>query len=259
MPCHSYGYEIALSILFHASSLLISDDLDPLREFLANSLAGMALDDETLRSGLIGLYGPASPLGWKTEEGYCHITVDSLMLCVRGLQALIDEDIDSSRATLRAWLPLPAELLRIAEYEMQWLAASGASHPALVCARLHGERLGDWAVTVEVAEGVLRIEQFNPRLRTEALRLLGRAKAALGDRAAACEASELAASEASGAKYLWLEMLSLRDLLKWSEAREVESMKVRLRAVAGKTAASATQLAGVLGEGVLLESSRLVL
>ena len=251
MPCHSYGYEIALSILFHASSLLISDDLDPLREFLANSLAGMALDDETLRSGLIGLYGPASPLGWKTEEGYCHITVDSLMLCVRGLQALVDEDIDSSRATLRAWLPLPAELLRIAEYEMQWLAASGASHPALVCARLHGERLGDWAVTVEVAEGVLRIEQFNPRLRTEALRLLGRARAALGDRAAACTAAERAAAEAAGAKYVWLEMLSLCDLLKWCEAGEADGVRARLRAMVSRMTATREELAGVLGEDVL--------
>ena len=128
-----------------------------------------------------------------------------------------------------------------------------------MCARLHGERLGDWAVTVEVAEGVLRIEQFNPLLRTEALRLLGRAKAALGDRAAACEVAERAAAEAEGAKYVWLEMLALRDLLKWSEAGEAENVKVRLRAVAGKTAASAKDLTGVLGEGVLAESPQLVL
>ena len=36
-----------------------------------------------------------------------------------------------------------------------------------------GERLGDWAVAVEVAESVLSIERFNPLLRTEAHRLLG--------------------------------------------------------------------------------------
>ena len=239
--------------------MLISDDLDALREFLANSLTGMALDDETLRTGLIGLYGPASPFGWKTEEGYCHVTVESLMLAIRGLKALVDEDTDVSRAALRTWLPLPAELLRIAEYEMVWLVFSGASHPALVCARLHGERLDDWALTVEVAEGVLRIEQFNPMVRTEALRLLGRAKAALGDCVAACEAAERAATEAAGAKYVWLEMLALRDLLKWSKAGEAESVKMRLRAVAGKTAASAKELIEVLGEGVLVESTRLAL
>ena len=40
---------------------------------------------------------------------------------------------------------------------------------------------------MEVAEGVLRIEAFNPLLRTEAWRLLGRARAELGERAAAWE------------------------------------------------------------------------
>ena len=33
---------------------------------------------------------------------------------------------------------------------------------------LRGERLGEWEAVVEVAKGVLDIEQFNPMLRTEA-------------------------------------------------------------------------------------------
>ena len=53
-------------------------------------------------------------------------------------------------------------------------------HPALLCARLHGERLGDWAAAAEVAEGVLATEAFNPVVRTEALRLLARAGGAGG-------------------------------------------------------------------------------
>ena len=83
---------------------------------------------------------------------------------------------------LRRWGHYPpAELLRIAEYHTAWRAHSyGAQHPSLLCARLGGERLGDWAAAVEVAEGVLAIEAFNPLLRTEALRLLGRAHDALG-------------------------------------------------------------------------------
>ena len=243
---------MAVSVYVHANVMLLAGDLDALQEFLANSLAGMALDDATLRSsGLIGLYGPGSPFGWKTEEGYCHATIESWMLAVSGLKALVDEDTDSSRATLRAWLPLPAELLRITEYETVWLVASGASHPALVCARLHGERLGNWAITAQVAQGVLSIEEFNPLLRTEAHRLLGRAKAELGECAAACTAAERAAAEAAGAKYVWLEMLSLCDLLKWCEAGEADGVRARLRAVVSRMTATREELAGVLGEDVL--------
>ena len=86
---------------------------------------------------------------------------------------------DASRAALRAWLPPPAELLRIAENECAWRAHACAVHPALLCARLHGEWLGAWAAAAEVAEGVLATEAFNPVVRTEALRLLGRARAAI--------------------------------------------------------------------------------
>jgi len=130
-------------------------------------------------------------------------------------------------------------------------AAEGAQKPALLCARLHGERLGDWKVAVEVAEGLLHMEQFHPLLRAEAYRLLGRAKAELGERAAACEAAECAAAEAARAKYVWLEMLSLRDLLKWSEVAEAAGVRERLRSVAEQMVASSAELTEVFGEGVL--------
>jgi hypothetical protein len=157
--------------------------------------------------------------------------LDTFLLIMRGLAALLQEDSsDASRAALREWLPPLAELLRIAELECSWRAmgcGSGA-HPALLCARLHSERLGGWEAAAEVAEGVLRLEQFNPLLRTEACRLLGCAHAALGQRAAACEAAERAVAEAGKARYAWLvEMVSLADLLRWSQTSEAEGVRSR--------------------------------
>ena len=122
----------------------------------------------------------------------------------------------------------------------------GANHPALLCARLYGERLGDWTVTVEVAEGMLAIELFHPLLRTEALRLLGCAHMALGAHAAACDAAERAVKEAAKAKYAWLEMLALADLLKWCTADDAVCVRARLRDVVKTLAASKEELVGVL-------------
>ena len=143
-------------------------------------------------------------------------------------------------------------MLRITEYECAWRCHTiGANHPALLCARLHGERLGRWEDTAEVAEGVLRIEEFNPLLRTEAHRLLGRARAELGQRAAACEAAEQAVAEAAKARYVFLEVLSLRDLVRWCEAGAAEGVRSRLRAATGRMTATAEEVAAVLGERVL--------
>ena len=97
----------------------------------------------------------------------------------------------------------------------------------------------------------LRIEEFHPLLRTEACRLLGRAHHALGSRAAACEAAEKAVAAAAKAKYIWLEMMGLRDLLSWCGAGEAEAVRSRLQAVARRLAASKEELIGVLGESVL--------
>jgi hypothetical protein len=233
-------------------ALLAAGERDMLRELLSHSLFGAALDDEAVRGGVAsfskGLYG------WSTSDGHCCSTLDTTLLVVRGLSALLEEESsDASRAALREWLPPPAELLRIAELECVWRACGcGSAHPALLCARLHGERLGGLEAAAEVAEGVLRIEQFNPLLRTEAYRLLGGAHATLGQRAAACEAAERAVAEAAKARYTWLEMVSVADLLRWSGASEVEKVRSRLRAVAGRLDASADEeLVGVVGEGVL--------
>ena len=90
-------------------------------------------------------------------------------------------------------------------------------------------------------------EAFHPLLRTESQRLLGRAQAALGDHAAACEAAERAAEEAARSRYVWLEMLSLRDLLEWSEADAAEGVRARLSGAVARIAASAEELEAALG------------
>ena len=254
LPCRRYSAETLVVVLVQAASLLLVDDFDTLRELITNSLAGGALDDEALRAGFSAFW--QGPFGWKTEEGYCALTFESSMLLIRGLAALVEEDTEISRTSLRAWLPPTAELLRIIEYEVTTMSIGvGANHPALLCARLHGERLGDWKAAAEVAENFLRVEQFHPLQRTETLRLLGRAKAALGERTVACEVAERAVAEAAGAKYVWLEMLSLRDLLRWCEVSEAEGVRARLRDVARRLATSGEELTGLLGNanGVLYE------
>ena len=225
---------MVLPVYFVCSALLAAGELDALRELMTNSITGAALTDDVMRAATARFWagGFAS---WKTEDGHCYSTFGTWLLVLRGLAALLDDDNDASSAALYEWLPPPAELLRITEYECVWRAHSiGASHPALLCARLHGERLGDWKAAEEVAHGVLAIEEFNPLLRTEALRLLGRARAELGERAASCEAADDAAAEAAGAKYAWLELMSLRDLLRWCDAGDATDVRRRLDAVAGR-------------------------
>ena len=43
----------------------------------------------------------------------------------------------------------------------------------------------------------------------------------------------------------------MRDLLRWSEAGAADGVRSRLSGVAGRMAATAEEVAGVLGEGVL--------
>ena len=88
-------------------------------------------------------------------------------------------------------------------------------------------------------------------LRLEALRLLGRAHAALGAQAAACEAAEHAVAEAAKVGYVWFHVLALADLLTWCATAETEDVRSRLRSVAERMVASSEELKGVLGEGVI--------
>ena len=103
-------------------ALLLTDELDTLREYMAKSLFGAALDDEAVRTGLAAFFSGVH--GWKTDEGYCYMMQDSMLrLLPRCVMALLEKDTEESRAALRAWLPPAAELMRIAEHELAWLNA----------------------------------------------------------------------------------------------------------------------------------------
>mgnify|MGYP007071527542 CR=1 FL=1 len=62
--------------------------------------------------------------------------------------------------------------------------------------------------------------------------------------------SAVAVAEAAGVKYVWLEMLSLRDLLEWSEVEAAKGVRLRLGGVLRRVAATARSwsLAGRLRE-----------
>ena len=189
---------------------------------------------------------------WRSERGERYASMEAYELMLRAMQALPEEqDTDEKRAALRAWLPPPSALLSMAELECTWRAEASA-HPVLLAALLYGERLGEWSITAEVVAAVLRFEPFAPLLRTEAFRLLGRAHAALGDRAAACEHAESAAYEAAKAGYRWLEMLALRDLcLAWDEGSDKAAAATRLRGVVAQLVTAPDELAVVLGKELL--------
>ena len=80
---------------------------------------------------------------------------------------------------------------------------------------------------------------------------MGRAQAALRRGAAACEAAESAAAEAAGARYEWLEMLCLRDLLRWSDEASAAGVTARLRRVLHQLSASEEELVAALHESVI--------
>ena len=253
MPLASrrYAIEVVQVIIGgFPGALLAAGDLDGLRDLLEHSLPGAALDDNVARAAVAAFF--AGGFGaWKTDDGHCFSTLDTWLLTVRGLAALVEENTDARRAVLREWLPPPAECLRIAEHECGWRAyPTGAAHPALLFARLRGERLGEWAAAAEVAEGVLAIEVFNPVLRTEASRLLGCALAEGGDWAGAHEAAERAAAEAACARYAWLEALSLRDALRWCAPADEVGVRGRLRSAVGRLAASAEEVERECWEGL---------
>ena len=174
---------------------------------------------------------------------------------MRGVAAMLEEEeTDASREALREWLPPLEELRRIANLQDAYRAHGyNMVHPALLCARLHGERLGDWAPSVEVATLLVELEPFNPYLRTEALRLLSKAKLALGEHDAACDAAERAAADAANAQIWWIEMLSLRDLIRCRRLAggakdKEEEARSRLLKATSRLRATRKELATVLGE-----------
>jgi hypothetical protein len=101
-----------------------------------------------------------------------------------------------------------------------------------------------------VASKLLEVEEFNPLCRVEAGRLLCRARASLGRREGACEAASRAADEAARTGCRWLEMLSLRDWVRYGGDGVDGSVWSRLEGVMGQMVASNEELMSVLGEDV---------
>ena len=76
------------------------------------------------------------------------------------------------------------------------------------------------------------------------------ALSAAGAAAAAAVATAGKAAEAGTAKYVWLELLSLRDVLRWCEVSRAEGVQARLAASAGRVAASAVELENLAQVGL---------
>jgi hypothetical protein len=189
------------------------------------------LTDEDVRTGISAMFDTMPLLKWKQEDGYKHSSLESIMLAARSISAMLDMDTEANRDALREWLPPPEVILRITEKETMWAAHCGASHPALLCARLYGERLGRWEAARDLAAGLLCNEDFQPLMRTEAYRQMGCALAALQDSAAANQAAWDALAEAKKGGYVWLQMLSLHDVLRCCGQADEADARSQLDAV----------------------------
>ena len=103
---------------------------------------------------------------------------------------------EERQAALRAWLPPAAELVRICQDENECAWRANNLGGALLCAKLHGDRLGDWAAAAEVCEGLLAItgehgiEQSDQVVYVEVCKLLEVAEAELESEAAAARVAE---------------------------------------------------------------------
>jgi hypothetical protein len=145
-----YAYEAVCAVYFLVPALLYAGETATLSEFMAHSLTGSALHDADIREGIKSWFQGAFA-GWRTDDGYSLSTYDTWMLLVRAVAALLEDTTEASRAALRDWLPPPAALLHIAEYECGWRGHTlGGVMMPLLLAKLHGERLGDWAAAIQV-------------------------------------------------------------------------------------------------------------
>ena len=173
-----------------------------------------------------------APFVFEHPEGQCFCRTESLMLHTRALLTLADDEVDSD--ALRAWLPRPDALIHIAQHERMWsFYVSGSAHPAMLGATLYATRLGSWDDAETTVNGILSIPQMcmNPLTRIEALRLLARCRGTRDDAAGACEALESAVKESQTCGYVWMEMMSLRDMLGWVGDGEKASVRARIDAV----------------------------
>ena len=229
--------------------LLAAGEMGLLKDYLANSFVGLALTCADVSRAMSGFFEKNS---WKSETGHVHSTLASWMLMMQALEAMtLPEDAEPSRTALRTWLPPLPELLSILEFQTAFRSqAFGSCHPSLLCATLHGDRLGAWDVAEAVASRLLEVEEFNPLCRIESGRLLSRARSALGRHADARAAALCAANEAARTGCRWLEVLALRDGLRYGGGDGNDVWWSRLEAVVGRLAASSKEVLSALGEDV---------
>ena len=147
---------------------------------------------------------------WKTEDGHCYSTTDSLVLRARAIEALVDEGAVDA-AALRSWLPTVDELIFIAEHESIFsLQLHGAAHPTLTCATLYATKLGEVEVAIRIAEAILAMSplRMQPLIRIEAWRLLARC---YDEVAAKGQALDRAIEESRQVGYVFMERMCAAD------------------------------------------------
>ena len=110
------------------------------------------------------------------------------------------------------WLPSVEELLKLAEIERAWdVFTCGRQHPSLACACVYA-KLKQTAAAQEIAQGLLDMPLRQQLTRYECYMLLARCSVDTEDYEAARLHLNSAAREASGAGYLYLELLATREL-----------------------------------------------
>jgi hypothetical protein len=193
------------------------------------------------------------PSSYTSESTYLVVSLWIGKLMPRALAAVLDESSTDADA-LRAWLPRPDELIRLAHTELVCgFYPSGAAHPALLCATLYADRLGDADAAAKIVEqGVLAVQGLgtaahrggmNPLTRIEAWRLLARCRGLRGDGAGALEALECALSESQAVEFVWMELKSLEDMLRWTDGDVAATRRVNERLAKAKAACSSPLVA----------------
>ena len=230
-----YMFEELMFLPVLVAGMLAAGEMEMVRELIPHTFAGIALRDPLVASEMEKTI-VESPFNWQGPDAYCNWRAETKTLQTRALAAVADDgEVDVE--TLREWLPRPDELIYIAEHE--WVTCgilTGAAHPAILCATLYGTRLDAWDDVEAIVNGVLAIPSLGdgkgfgmqPLVRIEAWRLLARCRGACGKAAEACEALERAVGESRAAGYVWMESVSLGDMVEWVEG-DVEKASVEMR------------------------------
>ena len=234
----TYQYESQTVLQAGAGAMLAAGETALLRELYLLTLHGTAFQDAAVMAELETALA-ANPFLWVDEEtGQCWQRKQTLLVHWRALGVIVEEKgAQSDPSELRAWLPSVEELIYTAEHECIFARTyCGAAHPALTCATLYADRLGEYSTAVAVVEGLLAIPPaaMHAAARIEALRLLAKCTGAQGDAAAALDALERGVTEAQATGHVWYHACCLRDMLAWVQADNgaaVAGVQLRIRAV----------------------------